>query len=137
MRPSWQRRFPLVVLIAYFVSTVGSGHHAVLWWVLLAGGALVGGVSLLDGVTLTPTEAVVRQGPRVRVPWDRVQAVVLVRGRVALLTADRRGMVRAPSLAWNPKVNQAARARVEQWWIDHRGPDWAPSTVQAGEPGQA
>jgi hypothetical protein len=127
LRPSVPRRFPLAVMVAYFASTAGSGHHAVLWWLLLAAGGLFGVVSLLDSVTLTPTQAVVRQGPKISVPWDRVQAVLLVRGRVALVTADRRGMVRAPSLAWAPRTNEAARARVEQWWVEHRSPDWTPA----------
>jgi hypothetical protein len=91
------------------------------------------------GVALTP-EFVRVVGVRRRViSWPRVQAVVEVvrygEHQVKLILADGSdARLRAPSTALGGR--RAAQFdqdfhTIGQWWLDHRGPDWAPASVNA------
>jgi hypothetical protein len=88
------------------------------------------------GVNLTPTHAVVNSIRRDRVSWGRVQAVVeepFLGGRRVVLWTDegRRIPLRAPIVDF---TSVGARRfdrdfhTIGQWWLQHRGPDWQPSS---------
>jgi hypothetical protein len=91
------------------------------------------------GVVLTP-EFVRVVGVRRRViSWAQVQAVEMVarygEHQVKLVLADGTDVrLRAPSTVLGGR--HAARFNqdfhtIEQWWLNHRGPDWAPASVHA------
>lgn len=93
---------------------------------------LLATIPLRNGLTLTGTAAVLRRTRVRRIAWSDVQGVHLEpswRGWLLVLsTATER--IALPELSAS---TSRGRARVErsyhligQWWLAHRGPEWAP-----------
>jgi hypothetical protein len=89
-----------------------------------------------DGITLDESRALVHhgRGRSTTVGWARVQAItrerVAGRHRIALWTEDRRQIILTEprSFIRSAHFEHSFRA-IEQWWVDHRGPNWA-ATLQ-------
>lgn len=85
------------------------------------------------GITLTPSAAVVHNLRRRTIPWPNVQAIQIepyqgTRRVVVYEAGGRRTPLRAPVtgfLAWDGGFEEKYHT-VVRWWLDHRGPDWAP-----------
>ena len=95
---------------------------------MLLGGALVG--SLGARLELTESHAVVRTFGAVRVPWSSVTAVRAGSrwlGGVVLTTASYNDIrAAAPCSWWGGPPAPEQVAEIERWWMEHRGPSWAP-----------
>ena len=98
-------------------------------------GAVIG--SLLParafGVTLTASSAHVHNLRRRTIPWSAVQAITIEKfalSRTIVLydATGRRTRLRAPItgfLTWDRHFEEKFHT-IGQWWLAHRGPDWAP-----------
>jgi hypothetical protein len=79
---------------------------------------------------LTDSHAVVRTFRAVRVPWSsvtEVRAGTWWQGGIVLKTASYNEIrAAAPCSWWGGPPDPEQVAEVERWWIDHRGPSWAP-----------
>ncbi|AVH56479.1 MULTISPECIES: hypothetical protein [Streptomyces] len=106
---------------------------------LLVSGLLFWGVlpvliTLLPfGVTLTPSAAIVHNLRRRTIPWSNVQAIRIEsffgsRTVVIYEAGGRCTRMRAPItgfLSWDRSFEEKFHT-IGRWWLDHRGPDWAP-----------
>ena len=128
---------PSVVLVMAF--------QVLIWWdggpfgPLLVSGLLIWGVlpvlitSLPFGVTLTPSAAIVRNLRRRTIQWSNVQAIQMEsffgsRTVVIYEAGGRCTRLRAPItgfLSWDRSFEEKFHT-IGRWWLDHRGPDWAP-----------
>lgn len=89
--------------------------------------------SRLFGVTLTPSAAIVHNLGRRTIPWSSVQAIQIEslfgsRTVVIYEAGGRRTRLRAPISAflnWDRSFEEKFHT-IGRWWLDHRGPDWAP-----------
>ncbi|MFE7351797.1 hypothetical protein ACFU8Q_01035 [Streptomyces sp. NPDC057543] len=85
------------------------------------------------GVTLAQSAAVVHNLPRRTIPWADVQAIQvesIFGGRTVVIyeAGGRRTRLRAPItgfLNWDRAFEEKFHI-IGRWWLDHRGPDWAP-----------
>ncbi|MFD4503304.1 hypothetical protein [Streptomyces sp. NPDC058457] len=85
------------------------------------------------GVTLTPSAAIVHNLRRRTVPWSNVQAIQiesLLGSRTVVIyeAGGRCTRLRAPItgfLSWDRSFEEKFHT-IGRWWLDHRGPDWAP-----------
>ncbi len=85
------------------------------------------------GVTLTESTAIVHNLRRRTIQWSNVQAVRVERIQgaqtvVIYEAGGRRTRLRAPItgfLSWDRGFEEKFRT-IGRWWLDHRGPDWAP-----------
>ncbi|MGW3628523.1 hypothetical protein [Streptomyces sp. NPDC000880] len=85
------------------------------------------------GVTLTQSAAVVHNLTRRTIPWANVQAIQIesylgIRTVVIYEAGGRRTRLRAPItgfLSWDHTFGEKFHT-IGGWWLDHRGPDWAP-----------
>lgn len=85
------------------------------------------------GVTLTPSAAIVYKFRRRTIPWADVQAIRVepyqgARTVVIYEAGGRRTRLRAPItgfLSWDRSFEEKFHT-IGRWWLDHRGPDWAP-----------
>lgn len=91
------------------------------------------------GVTLTSTDAIVHNLRRRRVPWSAIQGVtqesVLGARRVLLWTSgSERIPLRAPTtfLGLGGKRFDEEFHAIGRWWLEHRGPGWAPDRREEG-----
>ncbi|MEU6343234.1 hypothetical protein ABZ883_20085 [Streptomyces sp. NPDC046977] len=90
------------------------------------------------GITLTPSAAVVHNLSRRTIPWADVQAIGTewvfgARFVVIHEAGGRRTRLRAPLtgfLSWDRAFEEKFRT-LGTWWLDHRGPDWAPAPSRA------
>ncbi|MFI9605395.1 hypothetical protein ACIHCX_37250 [Streptomyces sp. NPDC052043] len=102
-----------------------------LTWGVLLGVVLI--TSRLFGVTLTPSAAIVHNLRRRTIPWSNVQAIQIEslfgsRTVVIYEAGRRRTRLRAPTtafLSWDRSFEEKFHT-IGRWWLDHRGPDWAP-----------
>lgn len=86
------------------------------------------------GVTLTQSAAVVHNLARRTIPWADVQAIQIesslgTRTVVIYEASGRRTRLRAPItgfLSWDRTFEEKFHP-IGRWWLDHRGPDWAPA----------
>jgi len=91
------------------------------------------------GVVLTPELVRVAGVRRQVISWARVQAVLEVvrygEHQVQLILVDGTdARLRAPStVLGGRRAAQFDRDfnTIGQWWLDHRGPDWAPASIDA------
>ncbi|MFE1886521.1 YdbT family protein [Streptomyces diastatochromogenes] len=98
----------------------------VLWPVMLI-------ISRPFGITLTPSAAIVHNLRRRTVPWLNVQAIQIEslfgsRTVVIYEAGGRRTRLRAPItgfLSWDRDFEEKFHT-IGRWWLEHRGPDWAP-----------
>lgn len=85
------------------------------------------------GVTLTESTAIVHSLRRRTIQWSNVQAIRVEHFRGAQIVVlyeagGRRTRLRAPItgfLSWDRGFEEKFRT-IGRWWLDHRGPDWAP-----------
>lgn len=85
------------------------------------------------GITLTPSAAVVHNLRRRTIPWSDVQAIRVEsslgsRAVVIYEANGRRTCMRAPTTGfpnWDRSFEEKFHT-IGRWWLDHRGPDWAP-----------
>lgn len=85
------------------------------------------------GVTLTESTAIVHGLPGRTVQWSNVQAIRAERIQGAQIVViyeagGRRTRLRAPItgfLCWDRGFEEKFHT-IGRWWLDHRGPDWAP-----------
>ncbi|WP_326608285.1 hypothetical protein OG930_44200 [Streptomyces sp. NBC_01799] len=85
------------------------------------------------GVTLTESTAIVHNLRRRTIQWSNVQAIRVerVQGAQTIVIYEaggRRTRLRAPItgfLSWDRGFEEKFRT-IGRWWLDHRGPDWAP-----------
>ncbi|MFJ5900631.1 hypothetical protein ACIQFZ_35655 [Streptomyces sp. NPDC093064] len=85
------------------------------------------------GVTLTQSAAIVHNLRRRTIPWSNVQAIrmgsLFGSRTVVIYEAGGRGTrLRAPItgfLSWDRRFEEKFHT-IGRWWLDHRGPDWAP-----------
>ncbi|MFE7795787.1 hypothetical protein [Streptomyces sp. NPDC057460] len=85
------------------------------------------------GVTLTESTAIVHNLRRRTIQWSNVQAIRVERVQgtqtvVIYEAGGRRTRLRAPItgfLNWDRGFEEKFRT-IGRWWLDHRGPDWAP-----------
>ncbi|WP_234375499.1 hypothetical protein [Streptomyces sp. CB01373] len=134
-----QRLLPLLpssIGIAVQVSVwLDVGGHVVVPG-LLAWGALLLLVLITSrffGVTLTSSAAIVHNLRRRTIPWSNVQAIqiesFLGSRTVVIYEAGGRGTrLRAPItgfLYWDRGFEEKFHA-IGRWWLEHRGPNWAP-----------
>ncbi|MGW0885205.1 hypothetical protein [Streptomyces sp. NPDC002671] len=105
---------------------------SLLMWGVLLPVALI--TSPPFGVTLTPSAAIVRNLRRRTIPWSKVQAIQIEplfgsRTVVIYEACGRRTRLRAPItgfLSWDRSFEEKFHT-IGRWWLDHRGPDWAPA----------
>ncbi|MFJ5213826.1 hypothetical protein ACIP98_03870 [Streptomyces sp. NPDC088354] len=125
------------------VALVDALSHLWFWWNGGPAGAASGAVVLPlvvliashpFGVTLTPSGAVVHNLTRRTIAWADVQAIgtesVLGARFVVIQEAGgRHTRLRAPLtgfLSWDRAFDEKL-ATIGRWWLDHRGPHWAPA----------
>ncbi|MEU3982227.1 hypothetical protein AB0F77_19350 [Streptomyces sp. NPDC026672] len=85
------------------------------------------------GVTLTPSVAIVHNLRRRTIPWSDVQAIQIEpffgsRTVVIYEAGSRCTRLRAPItgfLSWDRSFEEKFHT-IGRWWLEHRGPDWAP-----------
>jgi hypothetical protein len=85
------------------------------------------------GVTLTQSTAIVHNFRRRSIRWADVQAIRIepfggTRTVVIYEVGGRRTRLRAPLtgfLSWDREFDEKFHT-IGRWWLDHRGPDWAP-----------
>ncbi|MCX5317845.1 hypothetical protein [Streptomyces sp. NBC_00154] len=85
------------------------------------------------GVTLTESTAIVHSLRRRTIQWSNVQAIRIERFQGAQIVViyeagGRRTRLRAPItgfLCWDRGFEEKFDT-IGRWWLDHRGPDWAP-----------
>jgi len=133
--PLWRRlAFPVFALSFGLVCFVLGPSH-LLWQVAIGvnvGIGLFTGVDRwVDGITLTPSTAVVHFGRRrsTSVSWSRVQAVtcerVAGRHRIALWSEDgRQILLEAPRGLRDGGHFRRSFAEIERHWTRHRGAGW-------------
>ncbi|WP_405669428.1 hypothetical protein [Streptomyces sp. NBC_00055] len=88
------------------------------------------------GVTLTESRAIVHSLRRRTIQWSNVQAICVERFQgvqtvVIYEAGGRRTRLRAPITgfpSWDRGFEEKFRT-IDRWWLDHRGPDWAPVLV--------
>ncbi|MFJ9868880.1 hypothetical protein [Streptomyces sp. NPDC101165] len=128
---------PAIVVTAFQVlSWLDGGPYgpvfvSLLMWGVLLPVALI--ISRPFGVTLTPSAAIVRNLRRRTIPWSNVQAIQIEslfgsRTVVIYEAGGRRTRLRAPItgfLSWDRSFEEKFHT-IGRWWLDHRGPDWAP-----------
>jgi len=95
---------------------------------------VVASVPRRDGVALTPSAAIVYGWRRRTIAWSRIQSIQVEsmfgeRAVVLYEAGGRRTRLRAPSstplIAWDSKFEEKFHT-IGQWWLGHRGADWAP-----------
>ncbi|GGJ62157.1 hypothetical protein GCM10010121_085970 [Streptomyces brasiliensis] len=85
------------------------------------------------GVTLTQSAAIVHNFRHRTIPWSNVQAIRMesffgTRTVVIYEAGGRRTRLRAPNtgfLSWDRRFEEKFHT-IGRWWMDHRGPYWAP-----------
>ncbi|WP_351234317.1 hypothetical protein [Streptomyces sp. NPDC002133] len=85
------------------------------------------------GITLTQSAAIVHRVSRRTIPWADVQAVRIessfgIRSIVIYEATGRRTSLPAPNtgfLSWDRTFEEKFHT-IGSWWLDHRGPHWAP-----------
>ncbi|WP_329042960.1 hypothetical protein OHT61_31755 [Streptomyces sp. NBC_00178] len=94
------------------------------------------------GVTLTASKAVVHNVRHRTIQWPDVQAIRVENFQgnhiVVIYEADgRRTRLRTPTtgfLSWDPKFDEKF-STIDQWWQQHRGPDWTPGLLAEASTG--
>ena len=122
---------PFQVLLWLDGGPIGPVCVSLLTWGVLAPVALI--ISRPFGVTLTPSAAIVHNLRRRTIPWSNVQAIrieSLFGSRTVVIyeAGGRRTRLRAPItgfLSWDRGFEEKFHT-IGRWWLDHRGPDWAP-----------
>ncbi|WP_377273785.1 hypothetical protein [Peterkaempfera sp. SMS 1(5)a] len=87
------------------------------------------------GIALTPSAAIVYGWGRRSIPWSRIQGVQVEsalgeRAVVLYEEGGRRTRLRAPSSTPFVGRDSAFEEKfhtIGEWWLAHRGPDWAPA----------
>ncbi|WP_327122086.1 hypothetical protein OG206_32145 [Streptomyces sp. NBC_01341] len=96
------------------------------------------------GVTLTASAAVVHNVRRRTIHWPDVQAIRVENFQgnhvvVIYEAGGRRTRLRTPAtgfLSWDRRFDEKF-ATIDDWWQQHRGPDWTPTPATeapAGSP---
>lgn len=128
---------PAIVVMAFQVliwldgGPFGPVFASLLMWGVLFPVALI--TSQPFGVTLTPSAAIVHNLRRRTIPWSNVQAIQIEslfgsRTVVIYEAGGRRTRLRAPFtgfLSWDRSFEEKFHT-IGRWWLDHRGPNWAP-----------
>ncbi|MET8454523.1 hypothetical protein [Streptomyces sp. NPDC005209] len=122
---------PCQVLLWLDGGPTGPLFVSLLTWGVLVPVALI--ISRPFGVTLTPSAAVVHNLRRRTIPWSNVQGIrieSLFGSRIVAIyeAGGRRTRLRAPItgfLSWDRSFEEKFHT-IGRWWLDHRGPDWAP-----------
>ncbi|MFE9307825.1 hypothetical protein ACFYM5_08995 [Streptomyces sp. NPDC006706] len=136
-----QRLWPMLPSTIIMASQIlfwldGGPFRPALVSILLTWGVLLPMVliaSRIFGVTLTPSAAIVHNLRRRTIPWSNVQAIrieSLFGSRTVVIyeAGGRRTRLRAPItgfLSWDRSFEEKFHT-IGRWWLDHRGPDWAP-----------
>ena len=110
--------------------SLGAANPFWLWIVMPLLGVIV---FPRQGITLTPSAAVVHNLRKRIIPWSDVQGVhtesSLGQRTVVIYEATgRRTRLRAPVtgvLSRDRRFEEKFHA-IERWWLAHRGPDWTP-----------
>ncbi|MFJ4844629.1 MULTISPECIES: hypothetical protein [unclassified Streptomyces] len=96
------------------------------------------------GITLTPSAAVVHNLSRRTIPWADVQAIGTewvfgARSVVIHEAGGRSTRLRAPLTGFliRDRAFEEKFHTIGRWWLDHRGPDWAPAPPRAAWSGDA
>ncbi|MET8331637.1 hypothetical protein [Streptomyces sp. NPDC005181] len=92
------------------------------------------------GVTLTESTAIVHNLRRRTIRWSNVQAIRVepfqgIRTVVLYEASGRRTRLRAPItgfLNWDRGFEEKFHT-IGRWWLEHRGPDWAPVPVPGAQ----
>ena len=86
-------------------------------------------------VRLMPGEMLVRGWSHRSIKWSAIQDIAVERyfGSKTIVVREEDGRTtRLPApiggLYWDPRFNEKFQT-ISQWWIKHRGPDWAPVPV--------
>ena len=85
------------------------------------------------GITLTQSTAIVHNIRRRTIQWADIQAICIepfqgTRTVVIYEAGGRRTRLRAPLtgfLSWDSGFDEKVHT-IGTWWLEHRGPDWAP-----------
>jgi hypothetical protein len=101
-----------------------------MWAGLLSGMLILG---RYFGITLTESTAIVHNLRRRTIQWSNVQAIRVepfqgTRTVVIYEAGGRRTRLRAPLtgfLNWDRSFEEKFHT-IGRWWLEHRGPDWAP-----------
>ncbi|MDF6044854.1 hypothetical protein LRD69_22430 [Streptomyces sp. JH14] len=92
------------------------------------------------GVTLTESTAIVHSLRHRTIQWSNVQAIRVENfqgARIVVIyeAGGRRTRLRAPItgfLCWDRGFEEKFHT-IDRWWLDHRGPDWAPVLVPGAQ----
>lgn len=129
------------------VTLLGGLFQLLIWWEGGPAGPLIGLIVLAFampvfsrpfGITLTRPAAVVHNLSRRTIPWAGIQAIGTewvfgARFVVIHEAGGRRTRLRAPVtgfFSWDRNFEEKLHT-IGRWWLDHRGPDWAPSPPRA------